>query len=102
MRVENETDEELDGGRGVQDRRHAGDEFEPVELDPDVNVFAYEPRPIPPGELLPELNSPASDNTIRGALLLFKVKVQSLYNRPLELEIESSSGGDDAVVDLDV
>ena len=102
MRVENEGDDELEAAEDfkITDTQH--EEFEPMELDPDVNVFAYEPRAIPPGELLPELDSPASDNTIRGALLLFKMKVESLGNRPLELEIESSEGGDNAIIDLDI
>ncbi len=102
MRVENETDEELPAAEQLRiiDTQHT--EFEPIEIDPEVNPFGYQPRPIPPGELLPERNSPPSDNTIQGALVLFKVKVQSLYNRPLELEIESDTGGDNAVVDLDV
>ncbi len=102
MRVENETNEEREAAEGFKIVDTQGVEFEPVELDTDVNIFAYEPRRIPSGELLPGLGTAASDNSIRGALLLFKMKVQSLYNRPLELEIESSSGGDDAVVDLDV
>ncbi|HKH17596.1 MAG TPA: hypothetical protein VKA57_08735 [Solirubrobacteraceae bacterium] len=102
MRVENEGDEELPAAEGFRIVDTQEEEFEPVELDPEVNAFGYEPRPVPPGELLPELNSPASDNTIQGSLILFKLKVQSLYNRPLELVIESSRGGDDAVVDIDV
>ncbi len=102
MRVENETDEELPAAEQfrIVDTQHT--EFEPIEIDPEVNPFGYQPRPIPPGELLPELNSPPSDNTIQGALVLFKVTVESLGNRPLELEIESDTGGDNAVVDLDV
>lgn len=76
--------------------------FEPVEIDEAINVFSYVPRELPPGTLLPALNSAASDNTIRGGLLLFKVKTQSLYNRPLELEISSSAGEGEAVIDLDV
>ena len=60
------------------------------------------PRPVGPGALLPAPNSPAYDNTIRGSLILFKLPVQSLYNRPLELIIESSRGGDNAIVDIDV
>jgi hypothetical protein len=102
MRVENETDEQLSatGDFKIVDTQDAT--FEPMELDTELNEFVYEPRAIPPGELLPELNSPPSDNTIQGALILFKVKVASLYNRPLELEIESTRGGDSAVVDLDV
>ena len=102
MRVENETDEELPAAEGFKIVDTQETEFEPVEFDPETNVFGYVPRTIPPGDLLPALNTPASDNTIRGELLLFRLKVQSLYNRPLELVIESSRGGDDAVIDIDV
>jgi hypothetical protein len=102
MRVENETDEPLPAAEDFMIVDTQETEFEPVELDREVNVFGYEPRTIPPGELLPAANSAASDNTIQGALVLFKLDVQSLYNRPLELVIESSSGGDDAIVDIDV
>ncbi len=83
MRVENETDEELEAAEEFRIVDTQEDEYEPLELDTEVNDFAYEPRPVPPGELLPELNSPASDNTIRGGLLLFKMKVESIGNRPL-------------------
>ena len=102
MRVENETQEELAATDTFTIVDTQDNHFEPIELDPELNEFSYEARPIPSGELLPEANSPASDNTIQGALLLFKVDIQSLYNRPLELEIESLSGGDNATVDLDV
>jgi hypothetical protein len=102
MRVENETDEELPAAEEFRIVDTQETEFEPLELDTEVNAFAYEPVPIGPGELLPEPNSPASDNTIQGSLLLFKMKVESLGNRPLELEIDSARGGDNAVVDLDV
>jgi hypothetical protein len=102
MRVENETDQELPAAEDFRIVDTQEDEFEPVELDREVNVFGYEPRTIPPGELLPAANSAASDNTIQGALVLFKLTTQSLYNRPLELVIESSRGGDDAIVDIDV
>jgi hypothetical protein len=102
MRVENEGEEELESTDEFTVVDTQDEEYEPLELDTDANVFAYEARPIGPGELLPEPNAPAFDNTIRGALLLFKMKVESLGNRPLELEILSQQGGDNAVVDLDV
>jgi hypothetical protein len=102
MRVENETDEELPAAERFKIVDTTREEYEPIELDTDVNEFAYEPRPVPAGAVLPALNTSAADNTIQGALILFKLKVQSLGNRPLELEIESSRGGDNAVVDLDV
>jgi hypothetical protein len=101
MRVENDTDRQLPAADRfkIVDTQHT--EFEPVELDPAVNVFSYQARPIPPGDLLPELDAPASDNTIGGALLLFKVKVASLYNRPMELEISGASD-QTGVIDIDV
>jgi hypothetical protein len=102
MRVENETDQELTAADRFKISDTQGIEFEPVEIDAHANLFAYDPRPIPPGELLPQLGSAASDNSIRGGLLLFKMKVQSLYNRPLEFEIESNRGGDNGIIDLDV
>lgn len=76
--------------------------FRPVPLDLDSNVFVYEPREIPAGELLPAVGSPAFNNPIRGGMLLFKLKTQSLYNRPLELKVASSEGGDEGTIDLDV
>ena len=51
---------------------------------------------------MPELDSPAADNTIRGRLLLYKLKTDSLGNRPVELEIASPTGGENAVIDLDI
>lgn len=102
MRVENETDEELTPIDGFKITDTQDTVFEPVELDPELNLYVYEPRPLAPGELMPVLNSPASDNTIRGELILFKLKVESLGNRPLELELESAKGGDNGVCNLDV
>ena len=102
MRVENETEETLPATDTFTIVDTQDNHFEPIELDTEANVFDYEARPIPSGELLPEPNSPPSDNTIQGALLLFKVEIQALYNRPLELEIESLRGGDNAVVNLDI
>jgi hypothetical protein len=102
MRVENETDEEHEPVEGFKIVDTQENEFEPVELDPEFNVFGYEPRALPPGELIPEPNSPPSDNTIQGSLILFKLTVESLSNRPLEFIIESAQGGDNAVVDIDV
>ena len=95
MRVENEGDEPREAAEGfvIHDTQ---------ETEYEVNVFAYEAGPVEPGELIPQPNSPPADNTIQGSLLLFKMEVESLGNRPLELEIESQQGGDNAIVDLDV
>jgi hypothetical protein len=102
MRVENESDEEHPAAEEFIIHDTQETQFEPVELDPEANVFVYEPGPLAPGGLLPSPDSPAADNTIQGSLLLYKMKVESLGNRPLELEIESTEGGDNAIIDLDV
>jgi hypothetical protein len=102
MRVENEGDEPREAAEEFVIHDTQETSYEPIELDPEANAFAYEPGPVAPGELIPQPNAPASDNTIQGSLLLYKMQVESLGNRPLELEIESRQGGDNAIVDLDV
>jgi hypothetical protein len=102
MRVENDTDEPHATADEFTIHDTQGAEFHPIELDPQVSDFAYEPTELQPGTLLPAPDTPAYDNTIRGALILFKVTAESLGNRPLELEIHSPSGGENAVIDIDV
>jgi hypothetical protein len=101
MRVENDTNKQLSAASEFKIVDTQGSEFQPVPIDTAANVFSYAPRPIPPGELLPQVGTAAYDNTIQGSLILFKVKTGSLYNRPLELEILGNDGHD-ARVDLDV
>jgi hypothetical protein len=102
MRVENDGDEAHQTAESFTIRDTQDDVFEPIELDAGTNDFVYEPTELQPGKLLPALDTPAADNTIRGGLILFKISAASLANRPLELEIESPSGGDNAVIDIDV
>ena len=102
IRVENDTEEPHATAEDFVIKDTQGNEFEPVELDPEMNLFGYEPVELGAETLKPILNSPASDNTIRGELLLFKVPASSLGNRPLEFEIASPSGGDGAIIDLDI
>jgi hypothetical protein len=102
MRVENDADEPHEMATEFSIHDTQDNEYEPVEIDPELNVFVYEPGELAAGALSPVLNSPSSDNTIRGGLLLYKIPASSLGNRPLELEIASPSGGDGAVIDIDV
>ena len=102
MRVENDTDEPHPMATDYVIHDTAGNTYEPIDIDPALNVFVYEPSELPPETVYPLLNSPASDNTIRGGLLLFKIPASSLGNRPLELEIESPSGGENAIIDIDI
>ena len=104
MRVQNESKSETFRTADTFEMEDtAGLTFEPLNLDVKSNVFAYEPVPLRPGGVIPALTSPSWDNSIQGSLLLYKVKVQSLYNRPVELHISNSaSGGQTATVDLDI
>jgi hypothetical protein len=64
-----------------------GNEYEPVELEGD-NVFAYRARRLSTGACVPEAGTAAATGPTGGALMLFEFPVQTLENRPLELEIE--------------
>ena len=58
---------------------------------------------IPPRETYPLLDSPGYDTPSRGALLLFKLTLTALNNRPLELKIEGRKAPQQTgIVDLDV
>jgi hypothetical protein len=102
MRVENETKRTLTPADRFEISDTQEQKFVPLNLDAEVNVFAYKPTPIPGGALIPHVGSAAADNTIQGSLILFKVKTSALYNRPLELRISSSRGGTTGVIDIDV
>jgi hypothetical protein len=77
--------------------------YTPVQMGPK-NVFAYRAGTLGAHQILPFANSPAGQNTIQGAMLLFKIPVANFANRPLELRISPPEGAGTAVgtVDLDV
>jgi hypothetical protein len=63
--------------------------YRPVPLD---SPFAYEPGMVPPHAVWPPPDSAAGQGPAQGSLLLFKVKVDSLQNRPLELIFRTGQG----------
>ena len=67
-----------------------GNEFEPIELEGD-NAFAYRARRLSKAACVPEAGTPPATGPTGGALLLFEFPLQTLENRPLELEIEDVS-----------
>jgi hypothetical protein len=101
IRVQNSTEETIAPANDFQIVDTQENVYRPVPLDTDVNPFAYKPDPIGPKSLIPEPDSAASETTIQGSLLLFKVKTASLQNRPLEFRFRRGSGTE-GVVDLDV
>jgi hypothetical protein len=72
-----------------------GNEFFPRTL-PEENVFAYHGGEVEAKNCLPEKNSAASDGPIAGSMLLFEFPLETVENRPLELEVRQpfGSGGE--------
>ena len=101
MRVENDTEETHEVATDFEIIDTQENNYSPVALDPEISLFDYEPRPLGPGELLPELNTTAAGDPIRGALLLFKLPYDAFQNRPLEFRIQGPDG-DEGVIDIDV
>ncbi len=75
-----------------------------VPVFPDqTNQFAYRGGLIPGNSRIPALSSVAADGPTQGALLLYKIAVVSLDNRPLELRIVSPNDpAQSASAELDV
>jgi hypothetical protein len=98
IRVQNSTDETITPADDFEIIDTQENVYRPVPID---NPFAYKPDPIGPKSLIPQPDSAASESTVQGALLLFKVTNESLQNRPLEFRIRGNDGTE-GVVDLDV
>lgn len=100
MRVENEGKNALPASKDFSIKDTQANRFTPVPID---NAFGYRPEVVPGGGLLPNQETLAAYAGTQGEVLLFKLPVASLDNRPLELTIRSQQDFEDAaVVDLDV
>ena len=77
-----------------------GNEYRPIAL-PDNNPFAYHPGTLGPSQVYPYAEGAAANGPIQGSLILFKLKTDSLQNRPLVLKI-SQAGEEPSRVDLDL
>ena len=67
-----------------------GNRFKPVSM-PRSNIFAYttQARPLKHQACIPKAGSLASSGPTNGSLLIFKLPLATLENRPLDLEIVS-------------
>ncbi len=103
MRVQNETGEPLRPSEDIEIEDTVGETYHPIELSPE-NVYAYRSdEEIPPRRVYPLDDSPGFDTPSRGALLLFKLTLIGLNNRPLELKIEGRKAPQQTgIVNLDV
>lgn len=102
LRVQNETDAALTPASDIEIVDTQEEVFEPLALAPE-NVYAYRPsEAIPAGDILPLKDTPAFDSPIQGQLLLFKLTLTALDNRPLEFKIEEPRRPQTGIIDLDV
>lgn len=79
-------------------------QFYPTPL-PATNVFAYRPRPLSAKQCIPTPGSAPAAGPIGGSLLLFRIPVNAIQNRPLDLEINPQGPGrvpDDQRIELDI
>lgn len=68
-----------------------GNVYHPIQVLP-TNHYIYRAGVVPAKSVLPKADTTASFGPTQGALLLFKIKVESLNNRPLELKIAKPEG----------
>ncbi len=102
VQVENESDRPLNPSGDIEIIDTQEDVFKPLGLE-QTNPTAYRSTdPIPGGQLMPLPDTPGFQTANQGAMLLFKLTLQALDNRPLELKIESSTSAQTGIIDLDV
>lgn len=102
VRIENETGEAVAPASvfEIEDTEH--ETYEPVEIA-ESNPFHYDMTPIRPHGYAPGPDTIARQvGSVGGMLQLFKLKHETLDNRPLELVIRSVSPEDESTIDLDV
>jgi hypothetical protein len=76
--------------------------YYPLTLGP-ANLFAYRAGVVPANSQIPVPDTVAADGPTQGALLLYKIKVLSLNNRPLTLKIvDPGNPTQSASAELDV
>jgi hypothetical protein len=88
MRVQNETKQALRPADDIEITDSQDEVFKPIELGAENNYAYRSSDAIPGEETMPLLDTPGFDTPSRGALILFKVTLTSLNNRPLELKLE--------------
>src|SRR5205823_4415196 len=101
IRVENDGKQVQRASDDFAIRDTVGNVYRPLVLH--ANPFSYRAKRLAPKALIPVADSVASESTIQGALLLFKMPYPSLENRPLEFIIKSPGPAPpEASVNLDV
>jgi|RhiMethySRZTD1v2_1073278.scaffolds.fasta_scaffold553955_2 hypothetical protein len=103
VRVENASEDETRPAANRWEIHDTQDNvYRPLPVDGDINPFVFEPVDVPPKTVIPLSSSAAGQGPTQGLLLLFKLKIDSLQNRPLELKFSNGGGSTEGTYDLDV
>ena len=82
-----------------------GNKYTPLPMPKD-NIWAYRARPLKQNACIPKEGSLASSGPTNGSLLIFKLPLTTLENRPLDLKITSppdpNGERDEGLIELDV
>ena len=102
MQVYNNTDAPLQASDDFTITDTQGNSYTPLE-HAESNRYAYRAGTVPAKGQLPEPDTTAYFGPTTGQLLLFKIKIVSLDNRPLELKItDPANPAFSATAELDV
>ena len=102
LQVYNNSPGELPAASSLTIRDTQDNSYIPIVPDA-TNPFAYRGGLVPAESRLPLPDSIASSGPTQGALLLYKIQVVSLDNRPLELKIvDPTDASQSASAELDV
>jgi hypothetical protein len=102
IQVYNNTSQPLDAASDLRITDTQGNTYLPI-VPGSTNDFAYRAGSVPANGRLPLADTIAANGTTQGALLLFKIQVVSLDNRPLKLKIvDPDNEAETATAELDV
>ena len=102
VQVFNNSSQELPSANSLTIADTQGNVYSPIAPSP-VNPYAYRAGMVPAKGQLPAPDTTAAYGGTQGALLLYKIQVVSLDNRPLELKIvDPGDSSQTASAELDV
>jgi hypothetical protein len=102
LRIENKTGSAAQTATRFEITDTQGKSFTPYTINTNVNPFAYRSTRLGPDQAVPVPDSPQDFNSFSGAMLLFKIPLESYQNRPLEFKIHSADGTQPAEASLDL
>lgn len=103
LRVYNETGKQYADASEITVSDAKGNLYRPIVPTSGYNPYVYRPGTVPQKSLIPLPGSTAFYGPVSGALLLYKIKLESLEYRPLTIKIVSpTKPSETASAELDV